>query len=178
MFCSSCGKPAAPGQAACAYCHAPLAFAAAPGGYPGNPPVYPVYQSRVARHIQLMGALWAVRGLLPLFGWLVAIPFLRHFAGFYDGQWGHGDFGPWSFFHSPFWISFITTLVLLHAALSLTTAYALLTRQPWGRILAIIASILGLLRIPFGTALSIYTLIILLPADAGAEYDALAVRSH
>jgi hypothetical protein len=33
---------------------------------------------------------------------------------------------------------------------------------------------LGLLRIPFGTALGIYTLWVLLPETSGKEYDRLA----
>lgn len=178
MFCSTCGKPAAPGETTCAYCHASLALAGVPAGaYPQ--PAYAIYaQTRMARHVQIIGILWAVRGILPLFGWLIAVPFIRAFAGHAASPFGRGGFGPWDMFHAtPFWIPIVTAFVVLHAALSLTTAYALLTRQSWGRVLAIVASILGLIRIPFGTALSIYTLIILLPTDAAAQYAAISTRS-
>jgi hypothetical protein len=52
-----------------------------------------------------------------------------------------------------------------------------MTRKPWGRVLAIIAAILALLKIPFGTALGIYTLWVLAPAASGMEYDAIADQS-
>lgn len=179
MFCSTCGKPSAPGEVACAYCHAPLAFAGVPAGAAGTPPqtVYRVYpQTRVARHIQIMGILWLLRGLFSLLGWLIAVPFLTGFFGRFGHEFGHRGFGPWgNMFHgAPFWIPIVTAFVVIHAAISLITAYGLLTRQSWGRVLAIVAAILSLIRIPFGTALGVYTLIILLRADAAAEYESLS----
>ena len=191
MFCPVCGKQAAAGEAACANCRTPFAVAGVPAGYvagtpqPGYPgyPGYPVYAvpSRVARHVQILGILWAVRGGMSLLGWLIAVPFLTGFFGpfghgFGRHGFGHG-FGPWNgLFGAPFWIPFVTAFVVVHVALSLITAYGLLTRQPWGRVLAIIAAIFALIRIPFGTALGIYTLIILLPADAAVDYAAISAR--
>jgi len=61
-------------------------------------------------------------------------------------------------------------------ALALLTGFALLTRQPWGRTLAIVAGILTLIRLPVGTALGIYTLWVLAPAASGAEYEEIAAR--
>jgi hypothetical protein len=63
------------------------------------------------------------------------------------------------------------------AALALIAGYSLMTRRPWGRILAIIAAILTLLKFPLGTALGIYTLWVLAPGASGLEYDAIADRS-
>jgi hypothetical protein len=40
--------------------------------------------------------------------------------------------------------------------------------------LGIVLAFLALIRIPFGTALGIYTLWVLLPESSGQEYDALA----
>jgi hypothetical protein len=177
MFCSVCGKQAVPGETVCANCHAPFAVAGVPAGYPASPPQpgHPVYAvpSRVPRHVQILGILWAIRGAMSFLGWVIAVPFLTGFSG----RFGHHGFGPWDVFHgAPFWIAFVTAFVVFHAALSLVTAYALLTRQPWGRVLAIVAAILALMSIPFGTALGIYTLIILLPADAAADYAAISTR--
>jgi hypothetical protein len=45
----------------------------------------------------------------------------------------------------------------------------------WSR--AIVAAILALIKIPFGTGLGIYTLWALAPAASGAEYDAIADHS-
>jgi hypothetical protein len=53
-------------------------------------------------------------------------------------------------------------------------AWGLFERQPWARILGIVVGFLALLRFPFGTALGIYTLWVLLPENSGREYDAMA----
>jgi hypothetical protein len=65
-------------------------------------------------------------------------------------------------------------LLALFAAAYLVLAWGLLERQPWARVLGIVLAFLALLRIPFGTALGIYTLWVLLPESSGREYDALA----
>ena len=46
----------------------------------------------------------------------------------------------------------------------------LLKYRPWARILAIILGVLHLLSFPFGTALGVYTLVVLLSADAPAAF--------
>jgi hypothetical protein len=65
-------------------------------------------------------------------------------------------------------------LVVILSVLSFLTGFALLTRKPWGRVLAIVVAILTLIKIPFGTALGIYTLWVLAPAASAAEWDATA----
>jgi len=47
-------------------------------------------------------------------------------------------------------------------------------RQPWARPLAIIFGVLALLKIPFGTALGIYTLWVLAPRASWAEWESLS----
>ena len=54
--------------------------------------------------------------------------------------------------------------------------YGLLTRRPWGRTLALIAGILTLFKFPLGTALGIYTLVVLASSEAQAEYDSIVYR--
>jgi hypothetical protein len=68
-------------------------------------------------------------------------------------------------------------VTLVFATLSFLVGFSLMTRKPWGRTLAIVVAILQLIKIPFGTALGIYTLWVLAPATSGAEYDAIADRS-
>jgi len=124
MFCPTCGKQAAPGETACANCHNAFAFAGVPAGYPVM-----AVPSRLSRHLHIVGILWAIRGGLSLLGWLIALPFITHFVHFGFNRsfepWQHGPFA------APFWLPFITAFVILHAALSLITAYGLLTRQSW-----------------------------------------------
>ncbi len=46
----------------------------------------------------------------------------------------------------------------------------LLARQAWGRILAMVVAILGLVNIPLGTAIGLYTLWVLLQNSAAAYF--------
>jgi uncharacterized membrane protein (DUF2068 family) len=79
------------------------------------------------------------------------------------------------------WMGSLWPLILVAtvcvAALALVSGYGLLTRKPWGRVLAIIAAVLALIKFPLGTALGIYTLWVLVPGASGLEYDAIADRS-
>jgi hypothetical protein len=53
-----------------------------------------------------------------------------------------------------------------------------MTRQPWGRVLAIIFAILALIHLPLGTALGIYTLWVLAPGASADEYAAITSTQH
>jgi hypothetical protein len=50
----------------------------------------------------------------------------------------------------------------------------LLQRKPAARALAIVAAFLSVLSFPFGTAVGVYTLIMLMPKDAARNYRQLA----
>jgi hypothetical protein len=71
-------------------------------------------------------------------------------------------------------IPFITILVYLRGALGALVGIGLLRRERWARPLALVVGVLALLKIPFGTALGIYTLWVLVPAQSAMEYDAIA----
>ncbi len=163
MYCSGCGQPVAPNQPACANCGRPVVQPAPMGFVPYN---------RVQRHIHGLAILWLVYSLLGILGWFIAMPFL----GFVFGHAGHG-FGPREYpFPLPFhWIlSLATIAIYVRAALGLLVGFGLMRRERWARVLALIVGILSLIKLPFGTALGIYTLWVLLPAQSGQEYDALA----
>jgi hypothetical protein len=51
---------------------------------------------------------------------------------------------------------------MVRTGLALVAAWGLLERTRWGRIFAIIVAILSLVKFPFGTALGIWTLVVLL----------------
>ena len=53
----------------------------------------------------------------------------------------------------------------------LVAGAGLLARQSWARILAIVVGILGLVNVPIGTAIGVYTLFVLMQ-DAATEYFA------
>jgi hypothetical protein len=60
------------------------------------------------------------------------------------------------------------------AVLGIIAGYGLIQREPWARMLAIIMGVISLLEMPFGTALGIYTLWVLLPAKSEREYHDLS----
>jgi hypothetical protein len=140
----------------------------------------PMYLPRVQRNLQTLGILWCVLGVYRVVTGLIGIIFLRAFTT-------HNFGDSWMFggrFHGPIppmWFGslwpMIAVATVFTAALALVAGYGLLNRRPWGRIVAIIAAILALLKFPIGTALGIYTLWVLAPGASGLEYDAIADRS-
>jgi len=68
-------------------------------------------------------------------------------------------------------LSFIGIVVIVKAAAGFLAGWGLLQREPWARMLTIILAFLALFSIPFGTALGIYTLWVLLPAESDQEYQ-------
>lgn len=67
-----------------------------------------------------------------------------------------------------------TALGLLLAVLGvpgIVAGYGLLVRKSWGRILAIVVGVLGLINFPIGTAIGIYALFVLLQ-EAATDYFA------
>jgi hypothetical protein len=70
-------------------------------------------------------------------------------------------------------LSGIGFVFLIAAALGLAAGWGLLQRESWARMLAIVMGILNLFDPPFGTAIGIYTLWVLLPTDSEREYRQL-----
>jgi len=70
-------------------------------------------------------------------------------------------------------LPFIGGLLVAAGALSVLVGVGLLMRLAWARIAALIAGAIALIHIPIGTALGIYTMWALLPADHEEEYRAL-----
>jgi hypothetical protein len=181
MVCQACGAAIAEGVHFCSRCGAQVVAA---------PPTYQAYQQppmplyvpvpRVPRHLQTLGVLWCVFGVYRIASGLFGMFFFRVATmGRFGGEWPFGRFG--GPFGSPNWmgamIPLIATMIVVSAGLALLVGYSLLTRRQWGRTLAIIVAVLSLLKVPFGTAIGIYTLWVLAPSDSGVEYDSIADRS-
>ncbi len=49
----------------------------------------------------------------------------------------------------------------------------MLRREPWARIVALVLGFISLFNIPFGTAIGVYTMWVLLPSQAEQEYEAM-----
>jgi hypothetical protein len=167
-FCSKCG---APGQAA------PPAYGAPPNPYAVPPPA--MYEARVVRHLQTMGILWCVYGAYRAMAGVVVVLFLMGVAtpAFMGGMGSRGmSFLPFAPVMGGL-AAVAGCFILLSSCLAFAAGYGLMTRKPWARAIAIAVAILSLIKLPFGTALGIYTLWVLAPTASGMEYDAIADRS-
>lgn len=158
MYCDVCGAKLEVGQNFCRACGKAMSAAA--------PPVAPV-RPRVASHLRLLAVLWIVRGVLHLIPGL----FLRSFS-----RWGFPAELPMDARHflHPL-LNGIGWLLLLGAGLCFVAAWGLLDRAPWARGYTIIVGAISLVEFPFGTALGIYTLWVLLPESSDIEYRQLAM---
>ncbi len=175
MFCDRCGTPLASGVQFCTSCGKAVAPGAVP---PAIPPVASPPQGRVRKHIHLLATLWLVNGVLRLAG----VAWLMLFGGTFF-PWLRGRIGPEAWPLGPGWGldsllsgGFFSLGIFLgfFGVLHLALAWGLFERQSWARILGLVLGILALLRIPFGTALGIYTLWVLAPEPSAREYDQLS----
>ncbi len=178
MTCSTCGNALAQDVRFCPKCGTQIFQQIQPQpAYSATPPVFPY--DRVSRNIQILGALWLVFAGLRAVTGLFGVLFLH---GLFGSHFGHSDFNlGWSPFGS-MWLASLWPIALFSLIISVgcavLTGYALLTRQPWGRVLAIVFGILALIHLPLGTALGIYTLWVLAPRLSGDEYASLAYAQH
>lgn len=175
MFCDQCGTEASAGAHFCSNCGRPFpgtmyqAVAAVP-----RTPVYVVSSHRVNEHIRILGILWIVSGLLRVIAvgslWFVGRMVFPVVLSSVTPHFALGD--PLSRLVQG-GLAFAAALLILQAVLAFVAAWGLLDRQSWGRVVAIVAGVLSLWHIPFGTALGIYTLWVLLPASSETEYRSL-----
>jgi hypothetical protein len=176
MLCPTCGNDLAQDARFCTRCGAQTGLPSQPGSptQPFSGYGAPLPYSRVGNHIQTLGTLWLI---------YAAVRFMTKLAGlfFLHGMFGHHAHADWMFGSGPFsnaWMAALwpiaLTSLIISVALCLLTGYALITRQPWGRVFGIIFGILALFHPFLGTALGIYTLWVLAPGASGVEYEAIS----
>ena len=153
-------------------------------GSPSAPWSYPsavAASGRVTRNLRTLASLWMVYAGLRIFGGVVGLLVVTAIGGGHYGPlvWMVGSPVP-NYLHSEMWLRFAVPAIIVSAlmasGLALVTGLGLLRVRGWGRTLALIAAVLALFKFPLGTALGVYTLWILAPSRAGAEYDGLAGR--
>jgi hypothetical protein len=122
----------------------------------------------IAGPVKVLGIIYAVFAALTLIGVLVmAAMGGMVMQGLLAPGAQHSIEGPL--------MLILSVVVLLIAVIEGATAYGLLARKPWGRILAIIVSILSLLSIPLGTILGAFGLYTLMRQGAEQDYARLTV---
>lgn len=163
MFCSGCGQQLAAGQGFCPQC-----------GRPAAPAVQPLagvqYQLDSYRsNVKALAVVWYVYAGLSLLLGFAGLAFVHTFFS--------GGFGPWmNGPQPPVWVlplvmHFAWIFIVLRVGLSALVGYGLMEHAHWGRIVAIIVAFLSLLKFPFGTALGIWTLVMLLGYRNAALYE-------
>ena len=150
MFGDRCGARLHDSQSFCPAC----------GKAAGTVPLMPV-QSRIGGHVRLLGILWLASSAMYLIPGLFLTSFFGNF-------WSFLPHGVPFFVHSLMRAAGV--FFLAGAILGIAAGWGLLERQPWARMLAIVLGCFQLLHMPFGTALGVYTLWVLLPAKSEEEY--------
>jgi hypothetical protein len=180
MYCNGCGQALLAGQGFCPRCGLVSGMGMPMAGMPRS--WLPL--GLVERRINALAVGWLVyAGLIAATGFLglaFAHAFLSgHLGAFgYDPRvWGgHGlghriGIGP---LMPLFFLKFAWMAMVVRVGLALAAGLGLMQKSTWGRWVAIVAGCLALIHLPFGTALGIWTLMVLLSAPNAAGYEAMA----
>ena len=156
MYCNGCGSELQPGYNVCPKC----------GKVIGDP-VSAVTRSRLENHLSTLGTLWVVVGVLFL---------LPALGLFFAGSVAHFVIQDNVVVRTlgPLLLTIIGGTILLIAVGGILVGLGLKDRKPWARVVAIVLGVIALFHPPFGTALGIYTLWVLMSDEGGVEYRRLS----
>jgi hypothetical protein len=129
-----------------------------------------------AGKVRALSIVWFIYAGLALATGIIGLAFANAFMGGRFGYWMHGPWprGPMApEFLGPAFLRFAWVMVVLRAGLALVAGWGLMERSQWGRVIAIVAAFLSLLKFPFGTALGIWTLVVLLGYRNTTLYEQL-----
>jgi hypothetical protein len=158
MFCNRCGTQLQPDFNLCPKCGAPVGTSAST----------PAPTGRLQRHLRTLGILWIAVGVL----WIIPSLVLMGISHAPHLMIGDEMFS--RAFMPPMMFS-LGIVFLVIAASGIFVGWGLMNRERWARMTAIVVGILALfIHPPLGTALGIYTLWVLLPAESAAEYDRMS----
>ena len=151
MFCDSCGTQVQPGQAICSKCAKPLTG-------------YFQQANRMERHLHLLGIFWIAYSIIHALGGAVLVII----ANTIFNPMRHFEIGAPSFLHPL--LSFIGVLLLTKGIVGVVAGYGLMQRAPWAWITTVVLAFISMLNVPFGTAIGIYTVWVLLSPGADIQY--------
>jgi hypothetical protein len=161
MFCDGCGAPVQPGQGFCSKCGkqiiGPVSFAQPRPG-------------RVQEHVRLLGLFWLAFSAFNTVGSVVLYVIANTL---FANPRGLGAAESSTAFLRPL-LSVVAILLLAKAAIGFLAGWGLLQHEKWARVIALVLAFISLfINIPFGTALGVYTMWVLLPSESEREYDVL-----
>ncbi len=162
MYCNRCGATIEPGSDVCRSCGQV------------QPATVVGQESKLAGHLRLLAIFWFVIAALTGVGAAVVLA-IGAAAG--TAMRMSMDAPPAARMLGPVVLWCAGLFVAAMAGVSFLAGYGLLKRKPWARLLAIILAFLSLMSFPFGTALGVYTLVVLLPTNAGREYERMAAAA-
>ena len=160
MFCNTCGTELRPQFNVCPNCGRSVTAITASS-----------QRSRLERHLRIAGILWIVVGVLFL---LPSIVFMMIGSVIHIALPGTEELGR---LLGPLVLFVLGGTLFVLAAGGILVGRGLLKHEGWARGVALVLSVLALFHPPFGTALGIYTLWVLLSGNAGMEYARLASAS-
>lgn len=163
MFCDGCGNAVQPGQAFCGGCGKQIV---------GPVSIMRARPGRVQQHVHLLGILWLAMSALNVVGGLILIV-LANTLFVHLHEMGAPPQVPTGFLSTL--INTLGIIVLAKSACGFFAGWGLMNREPWARVVALVLSFVSLFNIPFGTAIGVYTMWVLLPGQSQEEYDALIV---
>jgi len=159
MFCDRCGTAVPLAQRYCGKCGRE---------FPGSIAIAYPSPSRVQSHVRLLGILWlAISALNAVVGLLLFV--IGNVIMAHIHELGAPSDVPAGLLRSLFTV--FGLLVLTKAFLGFFAGWGLLRREPWARMLTIVLGVLALFEAPHGTALGIYSLWVLLPAESERDYE-------
>ncbi len=154
MFCDTCGNELQSGSNFCNRCGKPM----------NAPLVQAAPRSKLSEHIRLLGILWPA--LAALDGLHAGVLYIL--ANTIFNPLAHPE-RP-AFLHPL--LSALALLMTLKAFAGFAAGWGLLQRESWARPVAVTLAFVSLFfDVPFGTALGIYTLWVLLPSEAERAYE-------
>jgi hypothetical protein len=187
MYCSGCGQALVAGQGFCPRCGRASGL-----GMPvaQDPNLYGagfrgiVSVATVERRVNALAVGWFIYAALVAFTGLLGLAFAHAWMGGHIGGFGPG-FGPWgghglghNFGGGPmapfFFLRFARIILFVRVALALAAGVGLMQKATWGRWMAIVAGCLAIFHPILGTALGIWTLVVLLNAPNAAGYEVMA----
>jgi hypothetical protein len=130
-----------------------------------------------AGKVKALSLVWFAYSAFSLLMGMAGLSFAHAFLSNHFGNWSHGPWGdgpgPQEWL-GPAILHFIWVAIIIRSALAFFAGWGLHERSQWGRVVAIVAAILSLIKFPFGTALGIWTLVVLLGYRNTSLYEQLS----